>query len=412
MIISMAALVAVKGTSGFGPSNPSENLQNTIAISSENIYDQYRKCLDRVYKTMEENYYRPVRREDFDRFLKKFDKDIYGQLPKKGEKSNFVCWRSAAYLVDHLKDPQDTFSAFFPPKDADKYEKKVLGERIDLGIEGKLMEQGYLVTRIEPRSDAYQKGLLENDIISAIDQKNVLKLSEEEIQQLLTPLVDTAVALKYVDHKDQTQKTIKVISQEYYKQSVFLVPIDVPGILCLEIRTFNRKTAEDLFRFLSMAESQKFTGLILDLRGNPGGPPLAAQEISAFFLPSGQELAYFQKKGQPKAMLSVPEIAEEHRFRGPIVILVNKDSGSSSELFSGVLQKYGRAVLMGTNTAGKVFLKSMFHYDDNSMLLLVTSRGHFSDGSTFDFNGVVPDYSVTDEKPDLIPMATSYLKSQ
>ena len=376
------------------------------------VYDQYVECLERVYQTMDENYFRPVRREDFQRFKTKFDNEIYVKIGKKDEKSNFVCWRSAAYLVDHLKDSQDSFSAFFPPKAADNYEKKVLGEMIDLGITGTLTEKGYLVTFVEPRSDAFSQGLLEDDIILAIGGKSVLTLPEDEIQKSLTPLINTKVSLRYLDHKTQKQKTIKVLSQEYYKQSVFMVPVDVPGIVCLEIRTFNRKTAEDLFRFLSLAEQKEVMGLILDLRGNPGGPPLAAQEISAFFLPAGQEFAYFQKKGQPKAMLSVPEIADEFRFAGPVVILVNKDSGSSSELFSGVLQRFKRAVIMGTNTAGKVFLKSMFHYDDGSMLLLVTSQGHFADGSVFDFNGITPDYPLSDEKADLIHIAANYLRSQ
>src|SRR3989344_1829746 len=83
------------------------------------VYDQYVECLERVYQTMDENYFRPVRREDFQRFKTKFDNEIYVKIGKKDEKSNFVCWRSAAYLVDHLKDSQDSFSAFFPPKAAD-----------------------------------------------------------------------------------------------------------------------------------------------------------------------------------------------------------------------------------------------------------------------------------------------------
>ena len=67
---------------------------------------------------------------------------------------------------------------------------------------------------------------------------------------------------------------------------------------------------------------------------------------------------------------------------------------------------------MGTKTAGKVFLKCMFRFDDESMLYLITARGHFPDGSVFDFNGVTPDYPVTEEKADLVRMAANYLKSQ
>ena len=110
-------------------------------------------------------------------------------------------------------------------------------------------------------------------------------------------------------------------------------------------------------------------------------------------------------------MLSVPEISEEYRYPGPVAVLVNKESGSASELFSGILQKNKRAVLIGTNTAGKVLLKSMFNFDEDSMLLLITARGHFADGEVFDFNGLVPDYAVQDEKADLIRYAAEKLQS-
>jgi carboxyl-terminal processing protease len=93
-----------------------------------------------------------------------------------------------------------------------------------------------------------------------------------------------------------------------------------------------------------------------------------------------------------------------------MVLLVNKESGSAAELFAGIMQQKGRAVLMGENTSGQVMLKSMFDLDDKAMLLLITSRGHYSDGRTFSFNGLDPDNKVTPEyQPDLIKIAGIYL---
>src|SRR6185503_7059480 len=223
---------------------------------------------------------------------------------------------------------------------------------------------------------------------------------------------DTKVRLKYIDHNTGKKNAIVVLSFEYFKQTVFMVPVDIPGVFCLQIKSFNRKTSEDMFRFLSLIEKQGKSGLIIDLRSNPGGPPLAAQEISSFFLPGGQEFAFFQKKGQDKALMKVPDIGEKYHYKGPIAILVNKESGSASELFSGILQKRKRAILVGTNTAGRVMLKSMFDYDDGSMLLLVTARGHFWDGSVFDFGGLIPDVAIEDKdsKVDLVHFAANYLK--
>lgn len=389
---------------------PDPPMNQTTPSSQNADYQQYLVFFEKVYSTMDENYFMPVKREGFDRFLEMFNAKIYSQLKGEGKTSDFIKWRSSAYLIDFLKSPDDIFSAFFPPQAAKTYEQTVLGKRVDLGIEGRLVPVGYMVTRMEPRSDAFLKGLRERHIILKIDETPVGDLTEKDIQDRLTPLEGAKVALLYLDPSVKEEKTIEVVSQEYFKQTVFMVPVDVPGIYCLQIQRFNQKTSEDMTMFMSYILKQGDTGLVIDLRGNPGGPPLAAREISAFFLPPKEEFAYFQKRNQPKASLDVPAIPERFHYKGPIAILVNKASGSASELFTGILQDRGRAVVMGANTAGQVFLKSMFPFEDESMLLLVTARGHYPDGKAFSFDGVVPDEKAPED--NIIRRAAEYLAAK
>ena len=383
---------------------------NPISANEGNDYQEYVAYFQKVFKTMRENYYETVRQEDYDRFITAFNTKIFAQLKNEKKSNDYVRWRSAAFLVDFLKSKEDIFSALYPPKPAKEYAKDALGERIDLGIDGQKKDAGFLVTHVEPRSDAYTQGLREDDIILKIDAVDVSGLEQKAIEEKLVPLKGAKVKIVYLGHDDRNQKFIEPASKEYYKQTVFLRDVPIPNIFCLEIPKFNRMTAEDLLRFLVYVKDRNPHGLILDLRGNPGGPPLAAREISAFFLKGNDQFAYFQKKGQDKAELDVPVISEEYKFEGPMVILVNKESGSAAELFSGVMQQKGRAVLMGQNTAGQVMLKSMFDLDDKAMLLLITSRGHYPDGRTFSFNGLDPDNKVTPEyEPDLIKIAGIYL---
>lgn len=373
-------------------------------------YDQYLAYFQQVYKVMQENYYESVKQEDFDRFIEAFNAKIYNQLKSEKKSEDYVRWRSAAFLVDFLKSKEDVFSALYPPKFAEEYAKDALGERIDLGVDGEKREAGFLVTHVEPRSDAYAQGLREQDIIIKIDGADVMKLDEKAIEDKLNPLKGTKVVLSYLEHANLNTKMIDVVSKEYFKQTVFMKDIPIPGIFCLEVPKFNRMTSEDLMRFLMFIKERDPKGLILDMRGNPGGPPLAAREISSFFLTPGDLFAYFQKKGQEKAELDVPEIPKEFRYDGPMVILVDKETGSAAELFAGVLQNKGRAVLMGENTSGQVMLKSMFDLDDKAMLLLITSRGHFADGRTFSFSGLDPENKVTEEyESELLKIAAIYL---
>lgn len=375
----------------------------------EIVHQEYIDFFAKVYDTMEKNYYYPVSKPAYEHFIETFDKKIYANLKSSGKSADYIRWRSAAYLVDALKSPEDIFSAFMPPKFAEKFEKDVLGKKIDLGIEGTLVPDGYRVDKVEIRADAYEKGLREKDVIEKIDGIQVVTLKPEEIADRLTPLENAKVVLVYRDSVKKDLHTIEAVSKEYFKQDVFMIPVDVPGVYCLQIKHFNQMTGPDLGRLMEEIMAKGDSSLIIDLRGNPGGPPLAAREIAAFFLTPEEEFTYFKWKNKPNATLDVPRIPEKYRYHGDIAILVNKGSGSASELFSGIMQWRKRATLIGTNTAGQVFLKSMFNFDDKSMVLLVTARGHRPDGEVFSFQGLTPNVSSPENTDDLIHYAANYL---
>ena len=385
--------------------------EESAAKKMDETYQSYIDFFEEIYTTMNEHYYEVIPRSEFDSFKERFKTKIYSQLNDTGKSSDFIRWRSAAFLVDHLKTKEDVFSAFYPPKPAKEYEETVLGKRIDLGIDGNRIDIGFHVTHVEPRSDAYNKGLRNNDLLLMINEQKTIDLTDEDIIELLNPLEEAKTTLVYKSFADRKDRSIEVLSQEYFKQTVFDVPLNIPNIYCLKIERFNRKTGEDVFRFISFYKKQEeMKGLIIDLRDNPGGPPLAAREIASLFLPGGDEFTYFEKKGETMGTLDVPTIPDELKYDGPIVILVNEKSGSASELFSGVLQRRGRGILMGTNSAGQVMLKSMFHFDDESMVLLITARGRHPDGTPFSFSGLTPDRLVEEgDQDNILKYAAQYL---
>ena len=232
----------------------------------------------------------------------------------------------------------------------------------------------------------------------------------EVIVNKLTPLVNTKVKLSYLSNETKAQKIIEVVSKEYFKQTVFLHPVPVNGVFCLEVNHFDQMTGPDMDRYLQLINAQNPKGLVLDFRGNPGGPPLAAEQISGFFLKGGDEFAYFQERNAPKADLDVPDFGARNQFAGPIVILVDADTGSAAELFTGIMQFRGRAVVLGVNTAGQILLKSMFPMGDGSMVALVKARGYYPDGHVFGFDGITPDKTISDAPKDgLINLAAAYI---
>ena len=385
----------------------------TTVQHTDPVYQSYIEFFEEVYDTMAENYYQPVARENFDRFIDVFNERIYAQLTETGKSVDFVKWRSTSFLIDYLKEEEDIFSAFYPPKPAKEYEQTALGKRIDLGITGELLKDGYRVTDVEIRSDAFEKGLRRGDVLIQIDQMNVLDSTMTEIGEKLRPLEDEVVQISFLD-RDKQMRKIEVVSREYFRQMLHLIETQLPGIYGLRLEKFNRKTSEDMFRYLQLFKTQKpngeMEGFILDLRDNPGGPPLAAREISSFFLTPGETLTYFKKHDRDKVELDIPAIPEEFHVRVPMVILIDENTGSAAEMFSGIMQRKGRAVLMGETSAGQVMLKSMFHFDDESMVLLITQRGHYPDGEPYSFSGLTPDrFNGQMNGDDIIDFASKYL---
>ncbi len=414
VILSLFVMPAASSSEGSpgSPGSPAESSQDPSMSPSDrplSDYETYLAFFEEVFKTMQENYFQEVRREDYERFLGMFKEKIYSQLQGEHKSSDYIKWRSAAYLVDFLKVQDDIFSAFMPPQAAEAFAQEVLGKRIDLGIEGEIVDTGYLVGRVEPRADAYERGLRAGDIIVQLNAEDVRGMDEARLKELLLPMEGESVTIVYVDHADGALKTIAPVSKEYFKQFVSMASTNVPGVYCIRIERFNQMTAEDMGAFMAYIIQQGAKGLIIDLRGNPGGPPLAARAISSFFLTPDEEFAYFQRLDEPKMSLSVPNIPPAFHFNGEIVILIDEKSGSSSELFSGILQRRGRAQLMGVNSAGQVFLKRMFDMSDQSMLLLVTARGHHPDGAVFSFSGLEPDLPYQEGEDKAIHYAALYL---
>ena len=372
------------------------------------------ECLayfEELYRKMDENYFFEVRRSDYDRFIKAFDEKIFPSLLLEGKSNDYVRWRSTAYLVDFLKQPDDVFSRFLPPKPAQKFAQEVYGQKIDLGIEGRWEPPGFAVTFVEPRSGAYELGLRENDLIMRIDDAEVLTLGEEQVRARLVPLAGSKVKLDFIDALRRQPHVIVPVSKEYFKQTVFLRETGVPDVYCLNIQKFNRESNEDMGRFLPFLAAKKPKGLVIDLRNNPGGPPLAALMISAFFLPNNELFAYFEGRHKPRSELVIPRLPEQYHYDWPMVILVNSGTGSASELFSGVMQARRRAVVIGRDTAGQVLLKSIFDMSDGSSFAMVVARGHFPDGRAFPFDGVKPNEYVPDDIPAdaMISNAAKYL---
>ena len=168
-------------------------------------------------------------------------------------------------------------------------------------------------------------------------------------------------------------------------------PID--AVVIIRIPQFNQKTSQDVGDILNNYGTQNIKHLILDLRNNKGGPPLAAREIMGYFLPPEDILFFIARKNRQPFLLATS--LNEEFYDGPISVLVTKNTASAAETMSAVLQRKERATIIGQETANAHYLKSVYDYEDGSTLMLMTSKTFYHDRHVFPNSGIMPDIKLS-----------------
>ncbi|MFC1704478.1 S41 family peptidase [Candidatus Omnitrophota bacterium] len=365
-------------------------------------YKPYLQLLEEVYEKMDQYYYQPVSKKVYEVYVQKYKRSVLSKVKKTDERVDRIAYIGAGLLVNHLKDrSEDSFTNFIPPKEAKEYAQKIYGYENGIGITGALIKDGYLINHVQIRSDAHRKGIEVGDVVRAIDSNDVTLLSEEELHNLLYPPLETIVKLEVFSPIKNLTSLYEVICEEYFKETIRNIPTDIPGVYCLKIQTFNRETANDFKQYIADFLNQGIELLIIDVVDNPGGPPLAVNEISGVLTPTDTKLVYYKKKNQDPIGLIAPE--SNVHYTGPLIILVNKQSGSASEILAGTMKGLKRALIIGKEpTAGKAFLKSAFTFDDGSMLAMVTGLAYLFDGTKFGMDGIEPNITITTDKDNLL----------
>ena len=159
----------------------------------------------------------------------------------------------------------------------------------------------------------------------------------------------------------------------------------------IQLTEFDTISVEQFNNALDALESQGMTSLILDLRDNPGGDYDTVIAMSDRVLPEGKIVTVVDKQGTEKTEYS----DEEHQISIPMVVLINENSASASELFTGAIKDYGIATIVGETSYGKGIVQSIFRLEDGSGMKFTTEEYLTPNGNHINGIGVVPDVEVS-----------------
>ncbi|HRQ13995.1 MAG TPA: S41 family peptidase [Promineifilum sp.] len=255
------------------------------------------------------------------------------------------------------------------------------------------MRDGF-VTVVSPidNSPAQAAGVQPGFIVLEVAGEDMTgKTLQEVVDRILGP-AGTEVTITFFDPETAENVTLTIKRARIELENVTWTMLPGSTIAYTRVAGFSQDVGKELGAAIDAAEAQGATGVILDLRNNPGGLLHEAVAVSAQFLPARSVVVLRQdSQGQIKEEL-VPNDADPTSL--PLVVLINQGSASASEIVSGALQDAARATLVGETTFGTGTVLNEFPLSDGSAILLATEQWLTPDGRIIWREGIVPDEVV------------------
>ena len=279
----------------------------------------------------------------------------------------------------------DEHSAFFTPEEYKELLDATEGEYTGVGIELDWEKDLPQVATVLAGSPAQRAGMQLGDRLVMIDRMPVASLSFETVQQRLHGPVGSKVVLTVRRPPRDEEMTFALV-----RSWVRIAPIESnrvdDGVLDVRIKSFSRRVTADFAALI--AHEHPAAGLVIDLRGNPGGLFDEAVSMVDLFLRDGPIVTAIGRGGR------VVEHYEAHnqgtKFDVPLAILIDHGSASAAEIVAGSLADRGRARLFGTTSYGKGSVQSVLDLADGSGLKLTVARYYTPSGRQIDRHGITP----------------------
>jgi len=331
------------------------------SASDESTLRDSMKSFTDVYSVVEQNY---ADKLDTD----KIDKSIYdGAIPG----------------MLHVLDPH---SNFYDPKAYAQMREDQHGKYYGVGMQ--IQPQGNKISVLAPfeGAPAYKAGIRPGDVILTVDGKSTENMDTAGVASLLKGPRGTHVVVVMAREGSAKPITFDLIRDEIPRYSVDIAFMIRPGIGYIHVTNFMETTSHEVAEALDKF-GPNLTGLLIDLRGNPGGLLNEAVNMSDQFLQKNQIVVSQRGRAFPDQVYRAPRGSDG---KYPLVVLVNRNTASAAEIVSGALQDHDRALIVGETTFGKGLVQTVFPMAENTGLALTTFHYYTPSGRLIqrDYNGV------------------------
>lgn len=300
-------------------------------------------------------------------------------------------------IKNTLKD-LDPYTNYFDEQAVEEARIRRQGEYAGIGVSVYYDDKGITISEVLKGYEADEKGLKAGDVITKIDGQPLQNMERDELSQFLKGTPNTQIAIEY-RRQGQTKQLTVTLEKVVVNPVPFYEMIDnETGYIVLT--RFNEKASSEVKKAFKELKKKGMTQLVFDLRSNPGGSLLEAINISNFFLPTGSTIVSTKAKVK-KWSNTYRATNKPLDLEIPITVLVNGRSASASEIVSGALQDFDRAVILGERSFGKGLVQRYRELTYGTQLKVTISKYYTPSGRCIqeldyanrDEDGNVPKFS-------------------
>src|SRR5271170_7156406 len=273
----------------------------------------------------------------------------------------------------------DPHSNFFDARQFALLRKDQRGKYYGVGMVVAPRENRTVVMQPYVGAPAFNAGIRPGDLIMKVDEKSTDGLSTSEVADLLKGPKGTVVKITISREGFPDQFVFTVTRDEIPRRSVDLAFMLKPGIGYIRFQgPFNETTDREISDAMHELDAPSLDGLVLDMRGNPGGLLNEAVAVSDMFLDKGQLIVSHHGRNSPNRPYTA--VRGNRGDTVPLVILVNNNSASATEIVSGAVQDHDRGLIVGETTFGKGLVQTVTPLSENTGLALTTARYYTPSG--------------------------------
>jgi carboxyl-terminal processing protease len=344
-IILLTAVLAISALLGgwFGPT------VRATAAGSSDMQDSV-KSFTRVLSIVERNYADPV---DVDKAI--YDGAIPGML--------------------RVLDPH---SNFFDPRQYALFREEQQGKYYGVGMTVQGRDNQTIVLAPFVGSPAYKAGIRPGDVILKVDGKACTGLTTTEVADMLKGAKGTTVHISLGREGWDKPIDVTVVRDEIPRPGVEYFTMAKPGIGYVRVSTFNETTDNDLAEALKQLDASKLDGLIIDLRNNGGGLLNQAVGMADMFLDKNEIVV--SHRGRSSSEKRYYALRGNQGIEVPLIVLINGQSASASEIVAGSIQDHDRGLIVGETSFGKGLVQTQYPLSEDTALLLTTARYYTPSG--------------------------------